>query len=89
MKDDGNKRKVRIGTKVSNERVKQSEHETGAQSRIQQEREAAKNVLNLNTKESRALEGRGWGCGQSDQFCQPSIFPVSFSLMTFADPIFV
>ena len=78
MKDDGNKRKVRIGTKVSNERVKQSEHETGAQSRIQQEREAAKNVLNLNTKESRALEGMGWGWDNQINFVNPAFFQFLF-----------
>eukprot|EP00435_Cladocopium_sp_Y103_P025405 s25_g6.t1 len=54
---EGKKRKVRVGTKVSNDRIKQSEHETGAQSRSHQDREAAKNVLAMNTKDMRGVGG--------------------------------
>ena len=97
LKDDGKKRKVRIGTKVSNERVKQNEHETGAQSRALQDSEAAKNDLLTNTKDSRALEGMEvfhvigklsfWipRCGQSHQFCHVIFFS---NLPMTGNPIF-
>ena len=48
---DGKRRKVRFGTRMSADRVKQSEHEAASQSRAEQEKNAEKNALAVNTQD--------------------------------------